>query len=377
MWLLEESTRLRLEAVSSEHIQDLEKKEAEFKQRALDKQKRLYSIVVYNNKNVANIEIKGILTEEPDFFAEWIYGANTVYSDINKALKDAEENSNIDRIQLNINSPGGEIDGFFDTVAVLQSVTKPMTANVTNLAASAAYAIASQADSITVNNRAARVGSVGVVVSMYVSENVVDITSSNAPAKRPDVMTKEGKAMVREELDALEELFIEAIAEGRGTTTVNVKKNFGRGSVVIADEAKRRGMIDEVAGSSPVSKINNKNEGKKKVDLETLKAEHAELYKIVHDSGIEAGRGLERDRVSAHLTLGEASGSLKTAVEAIKNGSDLTQELNAKYMAAAMNRGNLNTQISDEAPIVTPKDPVESIEDAVIAGIKDRVGYNL
>src|SRR5690606_40268393 len=72
--------------------------------------------------------------------------------------------------------------------------------------------------------------------------------------------------------------------------------------------------------------------------LEELKAQHPELCKELVAEGVKKGEAGERDRVCAHLTLGEASGDLKTAFEAIKSGEAMTSTLQAKYMAAGMNR---------------------------------------
>ena len=46
--------------------------------------------------------------------------------------------------------------------------------------------------------------------------------------------------------------------------------------------------------------------------------------------------------------MGEASGDIKTASEAIKDGSGMTATLQAKYMTAGMNRGDVQDRQSDE-----------------------------
>jgi ClpP class serine protease len=93
-------------------------------------------------------------------------------------------------------------------------------------------------------------GSIGIAASFLVDESIVEIASTEAPKKRPDVSTAEGKAIVREELDAIHEVFVEAIARGRSTTTTNVNRNFGRGAIVLARDAKRAGMIDSIAAGA-------------------------------------------------------------------------------------------------------------------------------
>ncbi len=78
----------------------------------------------------------------------------------------------------------------------------------------------------------------------------------------------------------------------------------------------------------------------KKMTLEELRAQHPEHCKALVAEGVKQGEANERDRVEAHLTMGEASGDLQTAFEAIKSGTAMTATLQAKYMAAGLNKGD-------------------------------------
>jgi hypothetical protein len=84
------------------------------------------------------------------------------------------------------------------------------------------------------------------------------------------------------------------------------------------------------------------------MDLEKFKTEHAALYKTIVDGAKAEAVATERDRVAGHLTLGESSGDMKTAIEAIKSGAGLTVELTAKYMSAGM-RKNAQTDRQQDA----------------------------
>lgn len=296
----------------------------------------------------AEISVKGVLTKSPDLFALLFGGGNMTYGDIVTALAEADASPEVENVDMIIDSPGGQFDGLFDALAAIQSVSKPVRAVITGVGASAAYAIASQADSIVAANKAARIGSVGVAVSMYADDREVTITSTNAPKKRPDVTTDEGVAMVREELDALHEIFVEAIAEGRGATVEKVNADFGQGATLLAEAALKRGMIDSVASAntttSTASSGGNKPEAGN-MDLKQLKAQHPDAYAAAVQEGIEQ----ERDRVTAHITMGEASGDTKTAHTAIKDGSAMTATLQAAYMTAGMNRSDVARRQEDDA----------------------------
>ena len=96
--------------------------------------------------------------------------------------------------------------------------------------------------------------------------------------------------------------------------------------------------------------------------LEELKAAHPGAYAAAVAVGNEQGVTQERDRVGAHLTMGAASGDMKTAIESVGNGSAMTATLQASYMAAGMNRSNIEAAATDDddtagalaAPAVKP-----------------------
>lgn len=74
------------------------------------------------------------------------------------------------------------------------------------------------------------------------------------------------------------------------------------------------------------------------MDEAAFKAQHPELFAAITGAAKASGVAEERDRVGAHLTMGEMSGDMKTAVAAITSGDTMTQTLTAKYLAAGMNR---------------------------------------
>jgi ClpP class serine protease len=353
MWLLEASVRKALEHAEKSGFTPSAEQTSQFEARfggefsAQDN--RLLTIAGEN----AAISIKGVITQTPSFMAMIFGGGNTTYPEINAAIAAAEQDDSITNITYEVDSPGGGFDGLFNTLAAMQSAKKPSKAVVSSLSASAAYAIASQADKIVASNIAARIGSIGVVATFYDDENEISITSTEAPRKRPNVRTEEGIAMVREELDALHEIFVEAISQGRGMTPEDINANFGQGGTFLAREALKRGMIDEIATPSLKAVKNTKTttattSGTKpeaiNMDLHTLKAQHPETFAAAVQQGTEQ----ERDRVSAHLMMGEKSGDMKTASASIKDGSGMTATLQATYMTAGMNRSDVSGRQADD-----------------------------
>lgn len=372
MWLLESSVWQALKNAQEAGFKPSEQQQANFEARfgsgeVSASDNRVLSIA----GNSAEISIKGVITKEPSFLAMLFGGGNTTYSEIISAIAEAERDETITDITFAIDSPGGQFDGLFDTLAAIQSAKKPTRAVIDSLGASAAFAIASQADEVVASNIAARIGSVGVVASFDVNENEVSITSTNAPRKRPDVTTEEGKAMVREELDAMHTIFVEAIAEGRGTTLEKVNADFGQGGTVLANEAVKRGMIDSVASvtlravdNATTTTANSGNQPEaNKMDLQQLKAQHPETYA----AAVQEGSTNERDRVLAHLTAGEMSGDMKTASASIKDGAAMTMTLQTQYMMAATNRSDIQNRQDDDAE-ASAGDGATAEEDAADPG---------
>ena len=349
MWLLDNNIRHAMQHATTSGFTPTASQLSNFEARLVDGSSQSTSRLLTVVDGVAEISVTGTLTNTPDMIAMFFGGGNTTYSEIITAIKIAENDSSVNSVVFNINSGGGHFDGLFDALAAMQNMVKPTKSIIHNLGASAAFAIATQADTVYASNIAARIGSVGVAVTFYNDDHEIDITSTESPKKRPDVKTDEGVDMVREELDALHEIFVEAIANGRGISATDVNANFGRGATVLANDALKRGMIDGVLTSMNHTTTTTANSGKQpeaiNMDLQQLQAQHPETFAAAVQQGIDS----ERDRVTAHLTMGESSGDMKTACEAISSGTAMTATLQATYMAAGMNRSDVSRRQQDDA----------------------------
>jgi ClpP class serine protease len=303
----------------------------------------------------AVIPVEGVLTERPDWFAAYFGGGNTTYADLRQAIAEANGSPEIDSITMAFGySPGGSVTGLFSAMDAVRDSGKPVTATVKGGAMSGAFGLASQAGSIMAADRGTQFGSVGVAMDTLVWDGdlkEVSIASTEAPKKRPDLLTDEGKAVVREELDAIHDVFVESIAEGRGTTAKKVNANFGQGAMVLAEQALKAGMIDAIGVEQPAQQQTATVAAAKKevrsMDLQKLKTE----YPAVYDAAVAVGRDTERDRVCAHLKMGAESGDMETAVTAITDGSDMTMTLTATYMSAARNKALTDARVDDNQEV--------------------------
>lgn len=383
MWLLIASIRQAMQTAYTAGVVPTVDQQIEYEARFSSDETGQSSRILTIAGDKAEISIQGVITQRPDFMAMLFGGGNVTYPEINAAIAIADQDPNVKEIIYKIDSGGGHFAGLFDTIAAMQGSSKPSTAICSNTCASAAFAIATQADTILATNQAVRFGSVGVAVEMFVDDQMISITSDKAPKKRPDVSTPEGVAMVKEELNDLHAIFVDAIAEGRDTTVDKVNANFGQGATLLTDKALKAGMIDGIVGvklavvktSKPKAADSGNQPETQIMDLTTLKAQHPAVFQAASDEG----RAQELDRVSAHLTMGQQSGAMDTAVKAVLEGTAMTQLLTAQYLTAGMNRSDVSANQADSDSADAAADDAAAPEasdgaDAVASILESQLG---
>lgn len=352
IWFLIAEVRKALDQARASGIHPSAKQQEEYTASVLAADtSRVLSIAGSN----AEIHVKGVLTNAPDWMAMFFGGGNTTYPEIISAIAEADANPDVEEIIMRFDSGGGSVFGMFEAIDAIRAAQKPVNAVIGTMAASAAFALAAVADTREASSRASVLGSVGTAADIRIREDVVSLSSTEAPKKRPDVTTEEGKAIVVEELDTWHALFVESIAEGIGTTVKKVNADFGRGASVLAEDALKRGMIDSIAPTRLESVKSTKsttasggNSEVQNMDIQELKAKHPALYQAAVDDGKKLGATEERDRVGAHLELGASSGDMKTALAAVADGSGMTATLTAKYLSAGMNRKDVSNRQEDD-----------------------------
>ena len=203
--------------------------------------------------DVAIIPVSGPIFKYANMFTMISGGSSLqiLMRDFNTAL----ENSDIKNIILNIDSPGGEVNGVSEFANAIYDARskKNIIAYVGGLGASAAYWIASSASQIIVDETA-QVGSIGVVAS-YIDDSErmakegvkeIEIISSTSPNKRPNPASEDGRTVIQARVDAIQEVFVETVARNRGVTVETVLEDFGKGDVLIGKNAVQAGLADRL-----------------------------------------------------------------------------------------------------------------------------------
>lgn len=197
---------------------------------------------------IAVIKVSGPLFRYANLMTK-ICGATSyelLAQDFNKALQDV----NIKGILLDVDSPGGEVNGCSEIADMIYQARgqKPIIAYASGACCSGAYWIASACDKILAADTAI-LGSIGVV-SIFEKDDddkTIEIVSSQSPNKRPDINTEEGKAKIQARVDELAEVFIAKVARNRGITAIDVVEKFGAGDVSVGQHAVRSGLADGLA----------------------------------------------------------------------------------------------------------------------------------
>jgi ClpP class serine protease len=343
-----------------------------------------------DENGVAHIPIIGELTPaaEKDACGAYTAQALTEYGFIIAATEAAGRDKAVSSIQYHVNSPGGYVDGVAQAGNAIRMVGKPTVALVGDMAASAAYWLASQADKITASSIASRVGSIGVAAEeldntemlkgMGIQRRVYH--STDAPDKRPDTSTKEGQAKVVAMLDDLHSVFVKTVAEGRGVSVEDINQNYGRGGVLIAEKAMKAGMIDEimtynrdnaigVADHQTAARAEKHEEGVMDFNISTLEKEHPDVFAEAVQIGIKQ----ERERITELQSYTDADPENTKLAEvvnaAIADGQNATQ-ITAKLQVAIRD----GKQAGENPPHIDTSanlDPLsdEDLEAAKLAGM--------
>lgn len=203
---------------------------------------------------VAIIEVSGTLVQKLGSLRG--YSGLTGYDGIRQNLFAALDDPAVEAIVLDIDSPGGEVAGCFDLVDTIYGLrgTKPIWSILNESAYSAAYAIASATDYITVP-RTGGTGSVGVIcahcdLSQALTAAGVKVTFITYGDRKADghpeiPLSDEALARFQEDIDAMGELFCETVARNRNIAAATVRDL--QAATFMGEKGVALGLADEVA----------------------------------------------------------------------------------------------------------------------------------
>ncbi len=207
---------------------------------------------------VAVVPVTGPIMRYANLFTE-ISGATSLEV-LARDFSAALNNNAVKAVVLDMDSPGGQAAGISEFAQMVRAANKPVVAYVGDMAASAAYWIASAADEIVIS-KTGMVGCIGAVVAIDTRQQagVLEIVSSQSPKKRPNIATDEGRAQIQRNIDALAQVFVDDVAKYRGVSPKQVLSDFGQGDVMMGAAAVTIGMADRVSTlESVIGQLNGK-----------------------------------------------------------------------------------------------------------------------
>lgn len=207
-------------------------------------------------KLTAVIPVFGILMPRASDFDMSEYG--TSIAALRKSFRTALDNGNVKTVLFLFDSPGGSvyhIDEFAQEIFDARD-EKKIVSQIDPLSASAAYYLAAQTSEISITP-SGEAGSIGVRamhqdISKALEQRGVKITNISAGKYKTEgnqfePLSEEGLAFMQQRVNEYYDMFVKAVARGRGVTVAQAKEGFGQGRVFGAKEAKKSGMVDRVS----------------------------------------------------------------------------------------------------------------------------------
>lgn len=203
----------------------------------------------------AIIPMHGVILQK-SMGMEGISGIVTTLN-LEASLKSVVTDYQIDRIILDIDSPGGTVDGTKEVADLIYKIRqeKEVIAYANGLMASAAYWIGSAADEI-IAGETSHVGSIGVYLmhvdqSKYNEELGIKVTYVKAgkykTAGNPhEPLEGEMKDELQKGVDYIYEIFTRSVALHRGVSHEKVLTDMADGRIFIGEEARKIGLVDEI-----------------------------------------------------------------------------------------------------------------------------------
>lgn len=207
--------------------------------------------------SVAVIPIQGVISQKINLVDNLSGPGGTSTEMVTRQVKEAADDASITTILLDIDSPGGSVFGVQELGDVIMAARdkKRVVACANSMAASAAYWLASCASEVVVSP-GGMVGSVGVFqmhedISKAAEQEGVKTTFIQAGKYKTEgnpfePLSAEARASLQDQVNAYYDMFIKAVARGRGMAQTAVRSGFGEGRMVLAADAVKQGMADRV-----------------------------------------------------------------------------------------------------------------------------------
>jgi ClpP class serine protease len=373
---------------------------------------------------VGVVQVSGPMFKGANLMTEFS-GASSMQG-IARQIKDFDEDNSVESILLNIDSPGGTIDGLEMLANTIAHCKKLIVGYIDGTCASAAYiGVASQCDLIIAGGYTSQIGSLG---TMLVHENQEEwflqqglkmtiIRASKSQSKNKlnpiEPLTEEVIQDVLRTMNPLNEWALNTI---KGTRKIRKEDETLSGEMFSAEDAMERGLIDEIgtfdyaisrAAGEPkasieqqqnstgmkntrkyLNKLLGKPEANAEVEEKTTAAETT--TEKVEEKAEETTETKVEEKTEEKVEEKAEEKMEETTTEKVEETTEKTEEVEASYTDAELDMieakvANMEANIASHDAVVADlnskiqvlqgqlasKDQIISAKDTSIAAYKD------
>ena len=257
--------------------------------------------------------------------------------DVEATFQEAMADSNISRVILDVDSPGGTVEGLMelsDLIYESRGKGKEIISYANGSMCSAAYWLGSSADKVY-GYATSHVGSIGVY-TLHTDQSVFDanrgirVTVISAGEEKTvgnphEPLSASDRELIQERINFVHDLFMSAVARNRGMSAKSVKA-IATGRVFFGEEAVSLGLIDGIKNFNGLIDESNlysflRKEETPMLTAEQLKAENPALFESILAQGrLEAQTELQTELQTAKTELQTAKDQVKIITYAVKLG---------------------------------------------------------
>lgn len=315
----------------------------------------------FDGAEIAVIPVSGPLMKS-DFCGS--FGTQT----LRQLTQLASSTQSVKTILFAIDSPGGTVDGtqvFADTI---KSSPKQTIAFVDGMMGSAAYWVGCSCDKVYASCETDKIGCIGTMVSLYDKRKSLEAkgivlreyyaTDSKDKNKTfIDAESGDGKALIEEMLDPVNDVFLNVVRSNRGK---GLDESALSGKLYVGNAAKDVGLIDGVKSFEQIiqgSKTNSNsiyhNKSKKMANTAAeFKAEnpvaYAEIYNAGVTEGATQGANAEKDRVKSWMAWKDIDA--EAAAKGIADGAIVTPGVISEMSVKAVNKASIKAAEGENPP---------------------------
>jgi ClpP class serine protease len=319
----------------------------------------------------AVIPIQGMLVNQVDFCSAFFGETVTTYEFIQKSIQLAEESEDVKGIIFDVNSGGGYVEQCEETFQLIAGCKKKTHAVVHDMAASAAYWLASGADEIISVSKTGFFGSIGVAAEIINHDKQDEsrgirrlvVTNDDSTDKRPDYDTEEGMQVFKDELNSIFNVFVKSILEKRSGKLSEKSIKALKGQIKISADAIFYGLADKYIKQSELSDyFNSEQSGNESDEISTYVQHTTPAGETEEAMNLEKFLAENPDAMAAYkAAIGE---EYERGVEAGKKEKQTQIDAAAKYLESDKYKGAIRNLA---VKVLKGESKVEALEGAVTA----------